>query len=122
MSSELLDLVRTRRLELGLSYAGLAAVSVDPASGAKPSAAWLHRLETSEPVIPPSRGLLSALSVGLQLPLARLQEAAAAQFFGLQTSWERSGDASAVLADLAQLPEHQRRAFLKLIRAVAQGR
>lgn len=121
MGSELLDLVMTRRQKLGLSYKGLATASVDPASGEKPSTGWLHRLETSEPVTPPSLGLLSALSIGLQLPLARLQDAAAAQFFGLQTSWERSGEASAVLADLAKLPEGQRRAVIELVRVIAQS-
>lgn len=122
MGSELLELVRARRLELGLSYQSLAAACVDLSSGAKASSGWLHRLETSAPVIPPSVELLGALAAGLQLPRARLQEAAAAQFFGVHVSWEASGDAAAVLADLAALPETQRRAVSDLIRVMAEGR
>lgn len=122
MGSELLDLVRARRLEVGLSYQGLAAACVDPLSGAKASSGWLHRLETSAPVIPPSVDVLGALAVGLQLPKAQLREAAAAQFFDVHVAWEMSGEAADLLAQLAVLPEGQRRAVADLIRVMAEGR
>jgi transcriptional regulator with XRE-family HTH domain len=121
MGSELLELVRARRLELGLSYQSLAAACVDPTSGVKASAAWLHRLETSAPVIPPSVDVLGAMAVGLQLPRAQLQEAAAAQFFDLHIPWEMSGEAAAILADLAVLPEGQQQAVVNLLRVLAEG-
>ncbi|MEV7690225.1 hypothetical protein [Streptomyces bungoensis] len=54
MAHDFVELVRSRRLELHLSYQTLAAASVDPVSGAKASTGWLHRLETGAPIIPPS--------------------------------------------------------------------
>lgn len=119
MASDLLELVRSRRLELGLSYQSLAAVCVDPSSGTKASSGWIHRLETSRPVIPPSVEVLGALAVGLQLPRARLQEAAAAQFFDVRVSWEMSGEAADLLAQLALLPVGQRQAAVDLLAQLA---
>ncbi|HEY9372863.1 helix-turn-helix transcriptional regulator [Streptomyces sp.] len=122
MGSELLELVRSRRKELGLSYQSLAAACVDPSSGTTASSAWLHRLETSAPVIPPSVEVLGALAAGLQLPLAMLQEAAAAQFFDLRVPWEMSDEAADLLADVAALPKAQREALTALIKVMAEGR
>lgn len=119
---ELAQLVAARRKELGLSYQSLAAASVDPKTATKASYGWIHRLETGLPVIPPSVEVLGALAVGLQLPRALLQDAAAAQFFDVHVSWEMSGTAASVLADLAVLPEAQRRAVLDLIRVLAEGK
>ncbi|MEU6597892.1 hypothetical protein [Streptomyces flaveolus] len=120
MASDFAELVRSRRLELHMGYQSLAAVCVDPASGTRASAGWLHRLETGAPVNPPSLELLSALAAGLQLPRAQLQEAAAAQFFDVRPSWEASESSAAILADLADLPEAQRRAVVELIRVLAK--
>lgn len=122
MTSDFLELVRSRRLELGLSYQSLAAACIDPASSTKASSGWLYRLETGSPVIPPSMELLGALAAGLQLPRVRLQEAAAAQFFDVRVPWEMSGEAAEVLANLVAIPEGQRRAALELIRVMAGGR
>jgi transcriptional regulator with XRE-family HTH domain len=121
MASELVELVRSRRLELGLSYQSLAAACVEPSSRTKASTGWLYRLETGAPVIPPSMELLGALAAGLQLPRVRLQEAAAAQFFDVRLSWDVSGEAADLVAALAALPERQRQAFADLIRVMAKG-
>lgn len=121
MASDLLELVRSRRVELGLSYQSLAAACVDPSSGTKASSGWLHRLETSAPVIPPSLELLGALAVGLQLPRATLQEAAAAQFFDVRVTWEMSGEAARFLGMVESLPEGQRRALMDLVAVIAAG-
>lgn len=120
MASELVELVKSRRLELGLSYQSLAAACVEPASRTKASTGWLYRLETGEPVIPPSMELLGALAAGLQLPRVRLQEAAAAQFFDVRLSWDVSGEAADLVATLAALPEQQRQALTDLIRVMAK--
>lgn len=119
MASDLLELVKARRQELGLSYQSLAAVCVDPSTGAKALSSWLHRLETNRPVVPPSVEVLGAMAVGLQLPRARLQEAAAAQFFGVHISWEMSGEAADLLAQLALLPAGQRQAAVDLLARLA---
>lgn len=65
--------------------------------------------------------MLGALAAGLQVPRARLQEAAAAQYFDVRLSWEMTGDAAVLLADLAVLPEGQRQAVSNLIRVLAEG-
>jgi transcriptional regulator with XRE-family HTH domain len=122
MADELQELVKVRRQELGLSYHSLAAASVDAGSGATVSTGWLHRLETGAPVVAPSVSALAALATGLRLDLSRLQEAAAAQFFGLRLHWEATGEAAEVLAALAVLPEGQRRALLGLLRVMAKDR
>jgi transcriptional regulator with XRE-family HTH domain len=122
VADELLQLVKARRGELGLSYQALAAASVDAESASSVSSGWLHRLETGAPVIPPSAETLAALAVGLRLDLARLQEAAAAQFFGLRLRWETSGEAADLLAMMATLPEPQRLALVELIRVMAKSR
>lgn len=121
MADELLELVKARRGELGLSYQALAAASVDGESGTTVSAGWLHRLETGAPVVAPSAEVLAALAAGLRMELVRLKEAAAAQFFGLSLPWEASGEAAQLLALVAGLPEAQRWALLDLIRVMAKS-
>lgn len=122
MADELRQLVAERRRELGLSFQSLAAASLDAGSGATVSSGWLHRLETGASVVPPSAEALAALAVGLQLELVRLQEAAAAQFFGLRLAWKATGEAAGFLAALAVLPGVQRRALLDLIQVMAKDR
>lgn len=112
----LADLVRARRGQLNLSLAGLSAVAVDPEGGSSVSHGWIHRLERGQPVHPPQLPQLRALAAGLQLPLPRVQEAAAAQFFGL----ESGGAPAEVLAlahRLAGLSPDQRDALLGLLDA-----
>ncbi|MGW2116029.1 XRE family transcriptional regulator [Streptomyces zhihengii] len=83
--TELASLVSARRGQLNLSLANLSAAAVDPEGGTSVSSGWIHRLEKGHPVIPPQAPQLRALAAGLQVPLARVQEAAAAQFFGLDS-------------------------------------
>lgn len=118
-TAELAQLVSARRKELGLSYQALAAVAVDPTTGTKASSGWLHRLETGEPVIAPSPELLAAIAAGLGLPKAGLQEAAAAQFFGLRLPWQQTGEAARFLGMVESLPEGQRRALMDLVAVIA---
>jgi len=120
VADELRQLVGARRRELGLSYHALAAAAVD--AGTSVSTGWLHRLESGAPVIAPSPEVLAAVAVGLRMDRVRLQEAAAAQFFGLRLDREASGEAGEVLAALAVLPDDQRRALVDLIRVIAEGR
>lgn len=122
MADELRQLVAERRQKLGLGYQSLAAVCVDAESGTTVSSGWLHRLETGAPVVPPSVEVLAALAAGLCVELVRLQEAAAAQFFGLRLEWEASGEAAGFLAALAVLPESQRRALLDVVEVMAKDR
>lgn len=79
-STDLADLVRVRRAELGLSYESLGKLCVDPKSGTRVGGSWLHRLETGLPVRPPSPPKLHAIAAGLGLESDVVQAAASAQF------------------------------------------
>ena len=81
--TDLTDLLRTRRADLGLAYERLGQRCVDPETGTRVSGSWLHRLETGLPVNAPTLEQLRAIAAGLGLPLANLQDAAGAQFLGI---------------------------------------
>ena len=115
-NADLADLVRARRGQLNLSLAGLSAVAVDPEDGSSVSHGWIHRLERGRPVHPPQLSQLRALAVGLQLPLPRVQEAAAAQFFGLKPSGA-SAEVLALAHRLQDLRPVQRDALLGFLDA-----
>ncbi|MEU9245815.1 hypothetical protein [Streptomyces sp. NPDC048385] len=90
--TDLSDLLRTRKEELGLSYRELEAACIDPAH---PEAGILYRRGTLENLVKAVPGTkaptysevqasqLHALQAAFRLPLQLLQDAAAAQFFGL---------------------------------------
>lgn len=65
----------------GITYDELSKRSVDPESGYRPSANLLNRIGRGESVKlnPP---LIAAITVGLGLPAARVEAAAARQFIG----------------------------------------
>ncbi|MFI6347289.1 helix-turn-helix domain-containing protein [Streptomyces sp. NPDC050560] len=109
------DLVRERRHELGLSLASLQDRAVDPASGTQVKSGWIHRLESGEPVNAPQVPQLKALANGLQLPLPVLQESASAQFFGVDTVWNESGTARALVQRAERLTPAQLSQLLRLI-------
>ncbi|MDX5569352.1 hypothetical protein PYK79_47255 [Streptomyces sp. ID05-04B] len=86
--TDLSDLLRTRKEELGASYRDLEAACVDPKD---PKAGPLWRRGTLETLIkggsikPPSFPQLRALEAGFRVPLRLIQDAAGAQFFGIDT-------------------------------------
>ncbi|MEU0001528.1 multiprotein-bridging factor 1 family protein [Streptomyces microflavus] len=118
-TSEFADLIRERRLVQGLSFAQLAERSVDPVTGTQVKSGWLYRLESGESVIPPRVPQLRALAAGLNEPLSKLQDAAAAQFFGIERVWSESGEASALIRRTGELTQDQREQLLRLIDAFA---
>lgn len=109
------DLVKTRREELGLSLAALSDAAIDPETNTRVTSAWIHRLETGKPVVPPDYHQLRAFAAGLRLPLAALQAAAGAQFFGLDTLYSANGYARALVERLDEMNEDQQRRLLALI-------
>lgn len=120
--TQLANLVRARREQLNLSLAGLSAAAVDPQSGTSVSHGWVHRLERGQPVIPPQLPQLRALAVGLQLPLPRVQEAAAAQFFGVRSQDAVSAEALVLAQRIQALSPDQRDALLGFLDAFQAGR
>lgn len=120
--SELRAIVVERKEALGLGYQRLAVRCIDPESGeqtVKPS--WLHRLATGEPVEPPSYEMLRGMAAGLDIPVGVLQDAASAQFFGVQRAFSASAEGQAFLADADRLSPSQREAIRALMRSLTEG-
>lgn len=114
--SELADLVRRRRAELGISLRTLAERAIDPEPPPGEPAeqvkyGWISKLENGKPTDAPSEAQLRALGAGLELPARALQQAAAAQYLGLAEVWSGDQNARVLVArieemspeDLAQL-------------------
>jgi hypothetical protein len=117
--THLSDLVRDRRAELRISLAALERRTIDPDSDTRLKRSWLHRLETAESVIPPQLEELRALAAGLDLPLAVLQEAAASQFFGIDSVWSTSGEVRALVERAERLTPEQINQVRRLIETLA---
>ena len=119
--SQLRDLVRDRKGVLGLSYERLAARCIDPETGTqtvKPS--WLHRLATDLPVQIPDFPMLRGLAAGLDVPLGRVQDAAGAEFFGMDVVWSASGEAQALVQSTETLTPTQREQLQRLLDSFTQ--
>ncbi|MFJ2110571.1 hypothetical protein ACIOEX_01360 [Streptomyces sp. NPDC087850] len=115
--TELSDLVRERRAELGLSLRKLANLCVDPDAPGEPL--WkfglIDRLERRLPVNPPRLPELRALAAGLDMHLELVQGAAGWQFMGIETAWCGDEAVRAVVGDyLALSPDDQLRVRLAM--------
>ncbi|WP_406324401.1 hypothetical protein [Streptomyces niveus] len=117
--SQLRDLVRERRAILGLSYEKLAHRCVDE-SGERPvKSSWLHRLESGEKVLPPDYRQLQAMAAGLQVRMEVVQDAAGAQFFGIDVVRSGSGSARALVERADRMTEEQLQQLLRLLDSFA---
>lgn len=117
--TQLRDLVTRRKGELGLSYVRLEARCIDPETGQKPvSGSWLHRLVTGLPITPPDFPMLRALAAGIDVPLGVVQDAAGAEFFGIDVvKFSESGEARALVEEADKLTPAQREQIRLLIRS-----
>ncbi len=113
--TDLADLIRTRRAQLGYSLDKFAAEAVDPISGRRVTRGWIYRLETGEPVTPPVFEELRALARAADYPVERLQDAAGAQFHGVDPLRSGTSEARAYVHKLDRLPADQRERLLRLI-------
>ncbi|RLL66957.1 hypothetical protein D7M15_08850 [Streptomyces sp. Z26] len=116
--AHLSELLRERKEYLGLSFDRMAEQSIDPETGqqsVKPS--WLHRLASEQGVIPPDLSTLRGLAAGMQVSLGRVQDAAGAQFLGIDTVWSASGEARALVERAERLTPAQREQLTRLIDA-----
>lgn len=119
--TQLRDLVRERKEAAGLSYERLAARCIDPETGEQAiKGSWLHRLVTNLPVQQPSFKMLRALAVGVDVPLHRLQDAAAAEFLGIDVVWSASGEARALVERADKLTPTQREQVMRLLDAFTE--
>lgn len=100
--TDLSDLVRTRRAELGLSLRVLAARCINPEdleAGPVVDHNWIDRLEKGTLREIPDYGRLAGLAAGLGKPLSLIQEAAGSQFWGVDTVWGDDQDVRALVHD-----------------------
>ncbi|MFG3140800.1 XRE family transcriptional regulator [Streptomyces sp. NPDC048211] len=114
--TQLNDLVRTRRAELGISLRTLEARAVDPVSGAQAKFGWISKLENGRPTDTPSEELLIALALGLELPARVVQEAAAAQYLGMTEIRTQSRAARLLVARVEEMSEDD----LRQLAAIAE--
>jgi hypothetical protein len=113
------DIVVQRKEELGLGYERLAARCIDPDSGEQTvKSSWLHRLATGENVEPPKYEMLRGMEAGLGVPIAILQDAASAEFFGTEPILGDTAEGRAFLADADRLTPAQRAAVRALMRSM----
>ncbi|MEU6015993.1 hypothetical protein ABZ826_18600 [Streptomyces sp. NPDC047515] len=112
--------MRERKAALGLSFDKLARRCIDPEAGEQTvKSSWLHRLATDLTVQPPDLPQMRGLATGLQVPLYRVQDAAGAEFFGIDTEWSASGDARAFLEGADRLTAEQREQIRRLMDTMA---
>ncbi|MEU5426929.1 XRE family transcriptional regulator [Streptomyces olivoreticuli] len=109
------DLVKERRAELRLSLKAIQDRTAGPDGEAVVKKGWVHRLETRQPVIPPQIPDLKALARALELPFGRLQDAAGAQFLGIDTVWTASGEARALVEQVERYTPEQREQLARLL-------
>ncbi|MDI9885359.1 XRE family transcriptional regulator [Streptomyces sp. HNM0645] len=116
------DLVLKRKGELRLSYEKLADRCVDPTSGEKAvKSSWLHRIATRLPVQAPDVGQLRGMAAGLEVPLHTVQDAAAAQFFGMDSVYSRDRKVRATVPGFEDLSPEDQRKVMELVERFQRG-
>ncbi|MER6103641.1 XRE family transcriptional regulator [Streptomyces sp. NPDC001832] len=115
--TDLSDLVRTRRAELRLSLRRAEELGgADPETGKSwIKYSWIDRLEKGEAVVPPTLDQLKSFARALDLPFGRLQDAAGAQFFGIDTVWHKSGQARALVERADRMTPEQLDQLMRLL-------
>lgn len=118
--TDLSDLVRDRRAELRLSLRAVEARTLDPATG-EPLCkySWINKLEKGLAIVPPAYEQLEALASALDVSLGRVQDAAGAQFFRIDTVWSVSGEARALAIQADRMTSEQREQLMRLIDTIA---
>ncbi|MFF7259526.1 XRE family transcriptional regulator [Streptomyces sp. NPDC008159] len=119
--TDLSDLLSSRKEALGKSYRELEAACFDPddrESGPLWKRGTLENLLKRGSTKPPTFAHLKALAHGFELPLGQVQEAAGAQFFGIDTVWAEDDSVRALVHDFRGMsPEDQ-----EWVRAIVQSR
>ncbi|MFI1723874.1 hypothetical protein [Streptomyces sp. NPDC020489] len=111
--TDLSDLLRSRKEELDLSIRDLADASIDPEgrdAGPLYKRTTLDSLLKAESVKAPSLPQLRALAAAFRLPLGLVQEAAGAQYLGIDTVWSQDRKVRTLIHDFQEMdPEDQAR-------------
>lgn len=125
--TDLADLVRTRRGELGLSLRKLAEQCIDPEDPGEPL--WkfgvLHRLEKGLPILRPSGPEVRALAAGLRLPVDDVKNFVDAEFLditnetptpNITTVWSEDHKTRAMVRDYESMDPEDQEKVRQLIR------
>lgn len=120
--TDLSDLLRARKEEIKLSFRELTAACIDPDN---PDGGPLYKRTTLENLVKgapgvkaPSPAQLKGLTSAFRLPFGRVQEAAGAQFFGMDTVWSDDEELRALVHGYRDMnPEDQ-----ALVRAIIESR
>lgn len=119
--TDLSDLVRRRRAELGLSGRDLRDRCIDPVTSEVPfSYPWLSKVERAiASVAPPKLPLLRALAAGLGLPLSIVRDAALAQYMGIELQdnaiWSADESTRVTVARMEELSPQGRAELAELV-------
>ena len=119
--TDLSDLLLRRKEELDESYRELELACVDPedpGSGSLWKRGTLQNLLTGLEVKPPTLPKLRALSAGFRLPFGQVQEAAGAQFFGIDSVWSDDEQVRALVHDFRGMSAEDQ----EWVRAIVQSR
>lgn len=125
--TDLADLVATRIADLGLSYRRLADLCIDPeASTEEEAKPWargtLENLVKGRRITAPTLPQLRALAVGLRVHFGQIQEAAGAQFLGIDSVWSQDGQARALVLGFREMSPEDQAKVLSLIEEKTQLR
>ena len=122
--TDLSDLVRRRRAELGLALRPFADRCIDPDTGTVPfKYAWVSKVEKADPtVVAPPRSWLRALAAGLSVPVPLVRQAAAAQFFDLEPDaiWSSDHSTKITVARMSELSESDRAELAQMVEMYAK--
>lgn len=126
--TDLSDLVRRRRAELGVGLRELRDRCIDPETGEVPfSFAWIGKVERALPTVDaPKLPVLRALAAGLNVPLRIVQQAAAAQYMGVAPDgdaiWSQDHSARLVVARMSELSAEDRAQLAEMVELFTRGK
>ncbi|MDI9885879.1 XRE family transcriptional regulator [Streptomyces sp. HNM0645] len=123
--TDLADLVRDRMAELGIGLRPLAAASIDPENPAG-GPLWTRPtlqnfLGDRKRIKAPGPAELRALAAALQLPLRDVQDAAAAQFFGMDALYSPDESVRAMVRNFEALGPEDRQKVIALMERFRNG-
>lgn len=117
--TDLSDLARKRREQLGLSLRDVEERSAEPETReVRVKFGWYNKLEKADQsLLAPTRVQLDGLAAALQLSPDAVREHAAAQWFGIEPKdvWSSTAEASIVVARMSELSEDDRKDLADLV-------
>lgn len=116
--TDLSDLLQNRKGELDMSIRDLADACIDPEG---PEAGPLYKRTTLDGLLKgdgvkaPTLPQLRALAAAFRLPLGLVQEAAGAQFLGIDTIWSQDGKVRTLVHEFREMDAEDQARVLALM-------